>query len=155
MSSKPTGRPTGRHPKPVEQKRLIGNPGKRPLPDQQTVTLLPAVTEPPEPHRPLGEVGLQLWNRAWASGARWLARNTDAETLLMVCEQLDERQWLRVQVLREKDWRDRAALRALDAQIIAGLSLLAFNPVDRARLGVAEVVSVSKLDALRRQKREA
>lgn len=142
----------GRPPKPIEQKRLIGNPGQRPLPDQQNVTLMPAVTEPPEPPRPLGEAGRQLWDRAWTSGAGWLARHTDAWTLLLVCEQMDERQDLRERVLATKDWRDRAGLRALDAQILAGLSLLAFNPVDRARLGVAEVVSVSKLDALRRQR---
>lgn len=146
------GRPTGRPPKPVEQKRLTGNPGKRPLPDRRNVTVLPAVTEPPEPHRPLGAVGRQLWDTAWGSGARWLARSTDAETLLIVCEQLDERQALRLQVLRDKDWRDRAALRALDGQIMDGLALLGFNPVDRSRLGVAEVASVSKLEALRRQR---
>lgn len=146
------GRPTGRSPKPVEQKRLLGNPGKRSLPDRRNIVPLPpAGPAPPEPHRPLGQVGRQLWNAAWGSGARWLSKQTDAETLLIVCEQLDERQALRVQVLQTRDWRDRAGLRALDAQIVAGLALLGFNPVDRSRLGVAEVTSVSKLDSLRRR----
>jgi hypothetical protein len=70
----------------------------------------------------------------------------DAEQVLMLCEQADERAALRVKVLRDGEWRERAALRALDAQIMDGLALLGFNPVDRARLGVAEVKRVSALD---------
>ncbi len=49
--SKPVGRP----PKPVEQKRRAGNPGKRPLPD--VVIPIPTSAIAPEPHRPLGSAG--------------------------------------------------------------------------------------------------
>lgn len=66
---------------------------------------------------------MQLWESTWAQGADWLTE-TDVELLLLTCEQLDERQQLRVQVLRDGGWRDRAGLRALDAQIQAGLALL-------------------------------
>lgn len=132
-------RPVGRPPKTIEEKRLTGNPGKRPLPKPGGLLVIPGIREPPEPHRPLGQVGQELWTRVWESGAVWLAEKIDCETLLIICEQADERQGLRVKVLRNGDWRERAALRALDAQVMNGLALLGFNPVDRARLGVAEV----------------
>jgi hypothetical protein len=145
-------RPTGRPPKPLEEKRRLGNPGKRTLPERSNLIALPAAAGPPDPARPLGPVGRELWNRVWTSGANWLAEKVDAETVLILCEQVDERQALRLRVLRDGDWRDRAALRALDAQVIAALAVLGFNPVDRSRLGAAEVVkSESKLDALRRR----
>jgi hypothetical protein len=104
--------------------------------------------------RPLGTMGLELWERVWKAGAVWLADRIDAETLLIVCEQMDERQQLRGRVLKTGDWRDRSQLRVLDAQVVNGLALLGFNPVDRARLSIAEV-EPSTLDAFmaRRQKR--
>jgi hypothetical protein len=49
---------------------------------------------------------------------------TEVELLLLVCEQTDERQALRVQVLRDNDWRERAGLRALDRAIQDGLTIL-------------------------------
>lgn len=144
----------GRPPKPAEEKRRIGNPGRRPLPDQATLTVLPAAKEPPEPMRPLSGPGRGLWDRVWSAGAVWLAVLVDAETLLIVCEQMDERQALRARVFAEGDWRDRAQLRILDAQVVNGLALLGFNPVDRARLSIAEV-EPSALDSFmaRRQQR--
>lgn len=87
-----------------------------------------------------------MWNRVWGAGATWLAELVDAEQVLILCEQADERAALRVKVLRDGEWRERAALRALDAQIMDGLAVLGFNPVDRARLGVAEVKRASALD---------
>jgi hypothetical protein len=106
--------------------------------------------------RPLGTIGRQLWDRVWAAGAVWLSDRIDAETLLIVCEQMDERQQLRGLVLRDGGWRERAGLRALDAQVITGLGVLGFNPSDRARLAVAEV-EPSALDAFmsRRQQRSS
>lgn len=90
-----------------------------------------------------------MWDRIWTSGANWLAERVDAEQVLIVCEQIDERQALRLEVLKDKDWRARGGLRALEGQITDGLAVLGFNPVDRTRLGVAEVMRVSKLEALR------
>lgn len=147
-------RPRGTKPKPIEVKRLNGNPGCRPLPKAGTLAVLQGAAEPPEPHRPLGQVGRQLWDRAWTAGAVWLAEKIDCESLIIICEQADERQALRAKVFREGHWRDRNSLRALDAQIMNGLALLGFNPVDRARMGVAEVKQ-SPLDEFmaRRQQR--
>jgi hypothetical protein len=143
-------RPVGRPPKPTEQKRRLGNPGKRKLPSAE-VAIVGQVAAP-EPVRPLGQVGLAFWQRVWAIGFAWISPQTDIELLQMVCEQIDERQALRVRVLRDGDWRDRTALRALDAQVLDCLSLLGFTPVDRARLGFVEVKIQNELDAYRERK---
>lgn len=137
-------------PKPVERKRRTGNPGKRRLPDVKTVAVLPAATSVPAPIRDLGATGAALWERLWSTGAVWLSPNTDVDLIQMVCESMDERQALREFVLSgEADWRDRVALRNLDSQIHSFLSALGLTPVDRTKLGVAEVQRVSKLDELR------
>jgi hypothetical protein len=64
---------------------------------------------------------------------------------------MDERVILRLHVLRagdDFDWRDRVALRSLDDQVQSLLSLLAFSPSDRSRLGVAEVRRATALEDL-------
>lgn len=144
----------GRPPKPVEQKRLLGNPGRRPLPDENTVQLIPAVTETPEPERPLLQPGRALWNKVWEMGVNWISPSSDLELLLMTCEMVDERWNLRAKVMRDGDAKDRRGLRALETLIINNLSLLGFTPTDRSRLGVAEVKTQSKLDELMSRRAE-
>lgn len=148
MSGK--GRPT----KPLEQKRMLGNPGRRPLPEEGELIKLEAVTEIPEPPRPLGKYGLELWDRVWNMGATWISPNTDIELLLMTCEMIDERWNLRVQVLKDGDPRERRQLRYLEKDIVSNLSLLGFSPSDRTRLGVAEVKAKSKLEELMARRSE-
>jgi hypothetical protein len=143
--------PAGRPAKPIEQKRLLGNPGRRPLPDSSSIAILPAIQEIPEPSRPLLKYGRELWDKVWDVGAPWISPNTDIELLLMTCEMIDERWNLRVKVMQNDDARMRRGLRELDRQIISNLSLLGFTPSDRSRLGVAEVKAVSKLEALRQR----
>lgn len=139
--------------KPVEQKRRTGNPGKRPLPDPSKVIALPAADGIPDPLRPLGTEGRRSWDRIWSGGAVWLSPASDIDIVQAFCEALDEREPLRSLVMSgEGDWRDRVALRNLDAQIKSCLSIIGFTPVDRTRMGVAEVRQVSKLDALRARK---
>jgi hypothetical protein len=145
---------SGPPPKPNEQKRRAGNPGRRPLPDRtNVVALLPVeALGVPDPLRPLGTSGQALWERVWAAGARWISPETDVELVQIVCEQIDERAALRVKVLRDNNWRERSALRKLDHQVIQALSLLGLTPADRTRLGVAEVVAQSTLDRLRQNR---
>lgn len=139
----------GRPPKPTEVHRRNGNPSRKRLPAAADVVALPMVEDPPDPLRPLGPDGLALWARTWTSGRAWLA-STDADLVQLAAEALDERVALRVAVLADpSDWRARAGLRALDAQVSGYLAALGFTPTDRARMGVAEVREVSKLDALR------
>jgi hypothetical protein len=141
--------PRGRPPKPIEQKRLTGNPGKRALPKGDNLVLLPAVTNIPQPTRKLFEYGQELWDRVWTMGHTWLSYSTDIDLLLIVCEQLDERAKLRTTVWNEGRTDERKALRSLEKQIVENLSLLGFTPTDRSRLGIAEVKKMSKLEELR------
>lgn len=90
----------------------------------------------PKPIRPLGTVGTEAWNRMFTEDAAWIAQSMDLELLQIVCEQIDERAALRFKVLRDGDWRERNALRALDQQILTGLSLLGLTPADRQRSGL-------------------
>jgi P27 family predicted phage terminase small subunit len=57
----------GRKPKPAEQRRLEGNPGKRPLPDTVIVAGRPDVAEMAEPPDYLPEDGKDFWSEtvAW------------------------------------------------------------------------------------------
>jgi hypothetical protein len=140
--------PAGRPSKPIEQKRLLGNPGKRAMPDENSVVLLQQVEETPEPPRPLLKYGHDLWDRVWGMGATWVSDRTDLELLTMTCEMVDERWNLRVKVMQTDDATMRRGLRELDRQIVSNLSLLGFTPSDRSRLGVAEVKAKSKLEEL-------
>ena len=141
-------------PKPTEIKRKTGNPGKRPLPKPINVIALPMAPQPPEPPRPLGPEGLKLWNRVWEAGRSWISPSSDIEHVLILCETMDERSQLRLNVLRGSDWRDRVALRSIDAQLASMLSALGFNPIDRSRLGIAEVQAQSKLEQLLARRRD-
>lgn len=136
-------------PKPIEQQRKLGNPGKRALPAVASVIALPAADGIPPVLRPLMNEGQRLWDRVWSEGAVWLSPNTDIELVQMLAETMEERGALRDLVLSgQGEWRDRVALRSIDDQIKSLLSALGFTPVDRTRMGVAEVRSMSKLDAL-------
>lgn len=137
-------------PKPTELKRKLGNPGKRELPDEKNVIQLVQTSSMPIPDRQLFEAGIELWERVWSMGQTWISQNTDRELLLMTCELVDERVRLRAFVWNNPDaWRERKGLRELDSAIVKNLSLLGFTPVDRTRMGVAEVKRVSKLEELR------
>lgn len=138
----------GRPPKPLEQKRLLGNPGKRALPKPDSLQVLPRAVELPEPSRPLGKPGRELWDRVWANGVAWISPDTDSEILLMTCELVDERWNLRARVLKTEDPKERRNLNQLTKLIQENLSLLGFTPADRTRLGVAEVKAASKLEEL-------
>jgi signal peptidase I len=140
--------PAGRPSKPIEQKRMLGNPGKRALPKPGEIIVLEQSWDIPEPPRPLLKYGQELWDRVWSMGAAWVSQKTDIELLMMTCEMIDERWNLRVKVMQTDDSRMRRGLRELDRQIVSNLSLLGFTPSDRSRLGVAEVKAMSKLDEL-------
>jgi hypothetical protein len=121
--------------------------------------LLPAekITKIPEPLRKLEESGLQFWNNAFMRGTTWL-KETDLELLQVVCEQLDERDILRVFVLENIEaWHERAALRVLERDLSDNLKELGFTPTARQKLGIAEVKAQSKLEELmaRKEKRVA
>jgi hypothetical protein len=137
--------------KPIEQKRLLGNPGKRAiakpgsLPEIQGGYL--------EPFRPLEFAGLQLWDSVFRVGNPWIARNTDSHLLMMTCEQLDRREQLRSAIAESGDWHLYKQLNDLERLISSNLSLLGFTPSDRTRLGLAEVKAQSKLEEMMSRRR--
>ena len=87
-----------------------------------------------EPLDVLGSAGSALWGRVWAANDGTLL-NIDAHLVQMLCESVDERSTLRERVVGGGDWRDRVALRTLDAEISKMLHLLGLDPLARHRLG--------------------
>lgn len=144
----------GRPPKPLEEKRRTGNPGKRALPSKEAVIALPAAEMTPEPSRPLGKYGLAFWERVWQFGVNWISPSTDYEVMLMTAELIDERWNLRVKVMTEGQARDRRALRDLERLIDSHLSQLGLTPADRSRLGYAEVKRLSRIAELKQMRNE-
>lgn len=138
----------GRPPKPLEQKKKLGNPGKRALPSASSLQQLDPVDSIPEPPRPLLNPGLGLWQRVWAAGPTWISPDTDLELLLMTCEMVDERWNLRIKAMNEGDMAMGRRVDRLTGLIVSSLSLLGFSPTDRSRLGVAEIKAKSKLQEM-------
>ena len=97
----------------------------------------------------LGEAGQAAWTRTWAD-TPWLT-DVDYDVVLLLSESEDERQALRALVMAGTGtWRDRVALRQLDGQIRALLTLLGLTPMARHRLGAsARTGATSVLDELR------
>jgi Spy/CpxP family protein refolding chaperone len=142
--------PAGRPPKPIEQKRRTGNPGKRALPAASNLAVVPAV----EP-APLERSAAEVFSQVLADGVHWLGQ-TDSPTLVILREQLEEREQLRAIVMESGRNDDRKALRDLEKAIRETLSACGFDPAARTRLGLAEVKAQSKLEELRdRQHRRA
>ena len=134
-------------PKPIEQKRMLGNPGKRALPDESKTIALPVGKI--DPIRPLKQPGLQLWDSVFAYGELWVSNRTDIHLLQMTCEQLDRREDLREYVTEHPDeWHMFKQINDLERLISSNLGLLGFTPADRVRLGLAEAKKQSKLEEL-------
>jgi len=72
----------------------------------------------------------------------------------MTCEMVDERWNLRIKVMQTDNMQMARRVDNLSRLIVSNLSLLGFSPSDRARLGVAEVKRMSKVEELR-AKRES
>jgi len=137
----------GRPAKPVEQKRLIGNPGKRPLPEESMTIALPGGYT--APLRPLAEAGQKLWDSIYSKGELWISSRTDTEFLQMVCEQQDRRLWLMERAQADpENWRLFRQLHDLEVMIANNMGRLGLTPADRTKLGYAEVKARSKLEQL-------
>ncbi len=138
--------PVGRPPKPTEQKRRTGNPGKRALPGAHALAAVPAIeVEPVElpVNTTLAEV--------FSAGRAWLAAS-DTTAMALLRESIEEREVLRDLVMQTQSSDARKALRDLDKQIISQLSTLGFDPAARSRLGLAEVKAASTLEKLRKSR---
>lgn len=130
--------------KTPEQKRLVGSR----LAGKEVTLGLSEVTKAPEPLRRLEHSGLELWYKAWSMRSTWL-KPTDLDLLQITCEQMDERDSLRIYVLENMEaWHERAALRVLERDIQSNLTQLGFTPTARQKLGIQEVKAASKLQEL-------
>jgi P27 family predicted phage terminase small subunit len=161
---------TGRPPKPIEQKRRAGNPGKRALPKpSQMLALAPADKAPPVPMT-LQATGRRLWADIWGGPAKvWLARDVDFVRVSTVCHVSDEIATLRNAVVKLGPLLEEPIitptgvvtgetkvvanpavkmLRDAEKSLREDLTALGFDPVSRARLGLAEVKRQSILEQL-------
>lgn len=123
--------------------------GSRNYKTESEVEVVP-VTDAPEPIRRLEESGMNLWERVWSMASTWL-KQTDIELLQLTCEQMDERDLLRIYVMENMEaWHERAGLRQLEKDIQSNLIQLGFTPQARAKLGIQEVQRESKIQELQR-----
>lgn len=134
-------------PKPNELKRKLGNPGKRVLPAEGELRVVPGGRV--DPVRPLEWAGQQMWDSVFNAGELWVSNRTDVQLLQLVCEQLDRKVRIEQMILENpEEWHMFKQLNDLERMISTNLGLLGFTPSDRTRLGLAEVKRQSKLEAL-------
>jgi len=138
----------GRPPKPNEIKRLMGNPGGRPLPDLNTISHLPMAKEIPAPPENLNESGLHLWNRAWGVAITWLSPVSDIESIKNASHLADANEAARERYMISTEPADAQAYVAINKAYTDALTSLGFDPVSRSRLGVAEVRAATSIDKL-------
>jgi len=138
----------GRPPKPNEIKRLMGNPGGRPLPDLNTISHLPMAREIPTPPESLKQSGLDLWNRAWGVAITWLSPVSDIEAIKNSCHLADANEAARDRYMISTEPADAKAYVAINKAYTDSLTSLGFDPVSRSRLGVAEVRVATSIDKL-------
>ena len=153
--------PAGRPPKPIEQKRKNGNPGQRPLPDLKNVIALPQIKGDAPLH--LSDAGQKMWADVRAM-APWIA-NTDGKLLIELCEKMDRKYELQAKMAQSDFvlYTDKGyayanplfgMLNTVEGDIIKLLSLLGLTPIDRSKLGVAEVTTKGKLAQLLEQQKK-
>lgn len=142
--------------KPNEQKRALGNPGKRKLPTP--LTIVPPVETTTEPPAVLGDIGAAEWRRVLAV-CPWIGPS-DLAVVRLYCEALDRRSGLLALIAETGTVLytstgyaylnpAASALSTTEAQITKWMSSLGLTPADRGRLGVAEVKAQSALERIR------
>lgn len=142
--------------KPVEQKRRLGNPGQRKLPELAAVRSLPMAD--PEPLVPLGDAGRALWEQVKATCGAWVALS-DTSALLELCKLADRRDemWRKVceegLTLRLNNSGAQAHpllshIETVDKSIHKLMGDFGMTPKERGLIGVGEVKAVSKLQQI-------
>ena len=148
-------------PKPNEVKRKNGNPGKQKLPDLKNVIALPQVKSTAPLH--LSDNAKKLWIDV-REMAPWIA-STDGKLLVELCEKMDRKYELQAKMAQSDFvlFTDKGyayanplfgMLNTVEGDIVKLLSLLGLTPVDRSKLGVAEVTAKGKLAQLLEQQKK-
>lgn len=138
----------GRPPKPVEVKRRLGNPGKRPLQSPSLVLALPAADRVPLEPTGLLMPGQELWHRVWTQGISWISPATDLTAVEQACYLLDDLTVARERFRATRDPADGRMVNAFVQTLESSLGRLGFDPSSRSKLGVAEVKAASALTQL-------
>lgn len=141
----------GRKALPIEIKKRRGTlrGDRMPAQGMTEIAIVPLGEDHPEPPSHLEPAGRAFWMSASGAGV-WLWAGIDYTLLTMTAELLDEREALRDIVQEDpENTRLRAALRALDKQVVTQLSLLGFTPSDRARLGLVQAKQQVKIEELK------
>lgn len=128
----------GRPPKPTEQKRRTGNPGKRELKVLAPVASIRAA---------VAEITAEEAVARVLDHGYWLSES-DSPTVALLRDAVQDYARIRsVEGMPAKEIRDA---RAEVARLAADCG---FNPSERARLGLAEVTARSKLDEIQQRRR--
>lgn len=138
---------------------MLGNPGSRPLPDPNTVIALPPLTSEPPSH--LNKKQKERWTEI-RSMAPWIAV-TDEPLLTSLVEKMTRQDQLKKEMKKSQFvlFTDKGyayanplfgMLSTIETEIFKLLCQLGLTPVDRSKLGVAEVKARSKIQELLAQK---
>lgn len=165
----------GRPPKPIEEKRLTGNPGKRrlPPPSKALAVLTPGGDAIPPVPMSLGPDGREIWRWAWTA-APWLSPVVDLLGVKQLAELAEDVSALRKLIAtRGYELEEPIVtpaghvvgtryianpllkeLRSAEKQLDGLRSALALDPTSRSRLGLEIVKTHSKLEQLIAQSRQ-
>lgn len=124
----------GPPPKPLEQKRRLGNPGKQKLPQVGSLALVPAA-DIDILQLPL----VEAMERVLEEGVVWLAK-TDIK-LVLLREAIGDYHRIAETASAAERRKGREEIRML-------MGDLGFDPTARSRLGLAEVKAASALEGL-------
>lgn len=151
----------GRPPKPIEHHRRVGRGGTkkadgRPIVSGEVVAL-PMADRTPDlpPQIPTGGPGADLWRRVWDAAITWISPHSDLVAVVHACQLADDLDEARLQWRSTMDPKHARIVVALSKQFSDSLSVLGFNPVARARLGVAEVKKMSALQQMMERRQAA
>lgn len=137
----------GRPAKPIEQKLMQGNPGKRAL--YTSDALAPLEYGRIDAPADLLEDGREFWDSIFGAGELWISVRTDTKLVYQVCKQIDRRKQLEdLFWLDPADRKVNMSLLETEREITRGLSMLGFSPADRTRLGLVSAKTKSKLQEL-------
>jgi P27 family predicted phage terminase small subunit len=149
------------HAKPTELKRALGNPGRRKLPDEGKVIVLQQLASQPPSH--LSKVQKEKWAELRRL-APWIAV-TDEPLLTSLVEKMARQKQLSKELKKANFllYTDKgyayanplfSMLSTVETEIFKLLCQLGLTPVDRSKMGVAEVKARTKLEEIIQNKND-
>lgn len=150
------------HAKPTELKRVLGNPGRRKLPEQGKVIVLQQLASQPPTH--LSKVQKEKWAELRRL-APWIAV-TDEALLTSLVEKMARQKQLSKELKKANFllFTDKgyayanplfSMLSTVETEIFKLLCQLGLTPVDRSKMGVAEVKARTKLEEIIQNKNDS